>query len=41
MAGIVMFGLLIETAFNVVFPLSLKFLIDEVLSSERPTRCRR
>jgi len=32
--GIVVFGLLVETAFNVVFPLSLKFLIDDVLSSE-------
>jgi len=32
--AIVIFGLLVETAFNVVFPLSLKFLIDDVLSSE-------
>lgn len=32
--GIVVFGLLIETAFNVVFPLSLKYLIDEVLQND-------
>ena len=32
--GIVVFGLLVETAFNVVFPLSLKYLIDEVLQND-------
>ena len=38
--GIVLVGLLIETAFNVVFPLSLKFLIDDVLSSDATNQLR-
>ena len=32
--AIVVAGLLIETAFNVIFPLSLKYLIDEVLQND-------
>lgn len=32
--AIVFAGVLIETAFNVVFPLSLKYLIDEVLEND-------
>lgn len=32
--GIVLFGLLVETLFNVIMPLSLKFLIDDALGEE-------
>lgn len=32
--GFVAFGLLVETLFNVIMPLSLKFLIDDALGEE-------
>lgn len=32
--GFVLFGLLVETLFNVIMPLSLKFLIDDALGEE-------